>query len=59
MWSLTSARHGIRAREAPASRFHLLAMRLVAVGLVGVLGTLLAWITPFSPLAAGGLRKGG
>jgi predicted CDP-diglyceride synthetase/phosphatidate cytidylyltransferase len=28
-------------------------MRIVAVGLVGVLGALLAWMTPFSRLAAG------
>jgi phosphatidate cytidylyltransferase len=53
MWSLTYARHGIRAGEAPASRFHLRATRIAAVGLVGVFGALLAWMTPFSPLAAG------
>jgi phosphatidate cytidylyltransferase len=53
--SLTSARHGIRADDAPASRAHLLATRIVAVGLVGGLGALLAWMTPFSPLAAGAM----
>ncbi len=52
LWSLTSARHGIRADDAPALQTHLRGTRIVAVGLVGVLGALLAWMTPFSALAA-------
>jgi phosphatidate cytidylyltransferase len=55
MWSLTSARPGIRADEAPAGQTFLRATRIVAVGLVGVLGALLAWMTPFSPLTAGAM----
>jgi phosphatidate cytidylyltransferase len=51
LWSLTFARRGIRADGPPA----LSAARIVAAGLVGVLGALLAWMTPFSPLAAGAM----
>jgi phosphatidate cytidylyltransferase len=54
LWSLTSTRPGIRPDEVPSPTL-LRATRIVAVGLVGVLGALLAWMTPFSPLAAGAM----
>jgi phosphatidate cytidylyltransferase len=55
LWSLTSARYGIRPDEARESQTHPCAVRIVAVGLVGVSGWLLAWMTPYSPLAAGAM----
>jgi phosphatidate cytidylyltransferase len=53
LWSLTSARQGPYLDGAPATR--LRAMHIVAVGLVGVLGALLAWMTPYTPLTAGAM----
>jgi phosphatidate cytidylyltransferase len=55
LWSLTFTQQGIRPDQAPASPIHLRAMRIVAVGLVGVLGALLAWMTPYTALAAGAM----
>ncbi len=55
LWSLTYAQQGIRPDEVPASQIRSRAIRTVAVGLVGVLGALLAWMTPYSPLTAGAM----
>ncbi|HWZ72303.1 MAG TPA: hypothetical protein VN326_12630 [Casimicrobiaceae bacterium] len=55
LWSVTSARHAIRPDEAPAPQIDLRPMWIVAVGLIGVLGALLAWMTPYSPFTAGAM----